>query len=129
MLHKKNLHRFILIRGIRFFVYYNLGMFPEEIFIVKTDGTDDTQVVCDNANFISITKMTIYIELFDIRIGRGMSGHGAVSGFIRVITVVKVHGFIKAGGEYERNLKKKISNYWRSWNSHCVKRNISICNL
>ena len=68
-------------------------MFIEEIFIVKTAGTDDAQVICDNTKFISIIETAIDIELFDSGIGKGMRGHGVVSGFIRIITAVKVHGF------------------------------------
>lgn len=50
-------HRFIFIRGVGFPVQDDIGMLAEEIFIIKVDVSDNAQSVCDNAEFISITKM------------------------------------------------------------------------
>lgn len=54
---------------------------------------DNAQTICDNAKFVGITKMAINVKLFNIGICDGMGRHGAVSRLVRVIAVIKMHGF------------------------------------
>ena len=51
---------------------------------------DDAQSVSDNAELEDIAKMSIDIELLNLRISRSMRRHGTIGSFIRII------GFIKA---------------------------------
>lgn len=69
------MHGFIFIRGVRFLVQADIGMSAEEIFIIKVDVSDNAQPVCDNAEFISITKMPVNVELFNFRISRSIGRH------------------------------------------------------
>lgn len=87
------MHRFIFIRGVGFPVQADIGMLAEEIFVIKVDVPDNAQTVCDNAEFISITKMPVNVELFDFRISRSTGRHRGVSRFVGVIAFIKVHGF------------------------------------
>ena len=85
--------RFVLIWGIGFLIHRDFRMFVKEIFIVEADMPDNPYAVCDDAKFIGIAKMAVNVKLLNIRIGGGMRRHGAVSGFIRVIAIIKMHGF------------------------------------
>ena len=67
-------------------------MLIKEIFIIEADMPYNAKSVCDDAEFIGIAKMAVNIKLLNIRIGSRMGRHGAVSGFIRVIAVIKMHG-------------------------------------
>ena len=49
-----------------------------KVFVVKRDMTDDTQPVSNNAKLEDIAKMTIDIELLNLRISRSMRGHGSI---------------------------------------------------
>ena len=44
-------------------------------------------------DLIGIAEMAVNAELFNVRAGGGVGRHGAVSGFIRVVAVIKMHGF------------------------------------
>ena len=82
----------VLVRGIRFLSNNDLGMGFEKIFVVKGNMPDDTQPICNDAEFKSIAEMPIDIHLPDCG-GGGMGRHGAVGGFIGI----KVDGFIEYG--------------------------------
>jgi hypothetical protein len=52
-----------------------------------------TQPVGDNAKLEDIAKMSIDIQLLDLRISGSMGGHRAVSSFIRIIILIEVVSF------------------------------------
>jgi hypothetical protein len=83
----------IFIRGIRFFINQDIGMLIKEVFIIKGDMANDAQAIGDEGKFIGITEMPVNEKLFDQRIGGSMRGHGSISGFVRIIRVIKAHGF------------------------------------
>ncbi len=65
----------------------------KEILIIEADMPYNAQAVGDDAEFIGIAEMAVNVELFNVRVGGGVGRHGAVSGFIRVVAVIKMHGF------------------------------------
>lgn len=65
----------------------------KEILIIEADMSYNAQAVRDDAEFIGIAEMAIDVELFNVRVGGRVGRHGAVSSFIRVIDVIKMHGF------------------------------------
>ena len=83
----------IFIRGIRFFINQDIGMLIKEVFIIKVNMAEDAQAVGDEGKFIGITEIPVNEKLFDQRIGGSMRGHGSVGGFVRIIRVIKAHGF------------------------------------
>ena len=85
--------RFIFIRGIGLLFKNNFRMLVKKILVVEVNMPDDTQTICDNAEFVGITKMPVNVELFNVWICGGMGRHGAVSSFVRVIVPIKTHGF------------------------------------
>ncbi|GFI46370.1 hypothetical protein IMSAGC019_01684 [Lachnospiraceae bacterium] len=85
----------VLIRGIRFLSNNDLGMGFGKIFVVKGNMPDDTQPVCNDAEFKSIAEMPIDIHLLDCGAGGGMGRHGAVGGFIGIKGIVQAVGFFK----------------------------------
>ena len=85
----------VLIRGIRFLSNNDLRVGSEKIFIVKGNMPDDTQPVCNDAEFKSIAEMPIDIHLLDCGAGGGMGRHGAVGGFIGIKGIVQAVGFFK----------------------------------
>ena len=68
-------------------------MMIKEILIIEADMPYNAQAVRDNAEFISIAEMAVNVEPFNFRAGGGMGRHGAVSSFIRVVAVIKMHSF------------------------------------
>ena len=68
-------------------------MMIKEILIIEADMPYNAQTVGDDAEFIGIAEMAVNVELFNVRVGSGVGRHGAVSGFIRVVAVIKMHGF------------------------------------
>ena len=57
--------------------------------------SDDTQPVCNDAEFKSIAEMPVDIHLLDCGVGSGMGRHGAVGGFIGVKGIIQTIGFFK----------------------------------
>ena len=84
---------FTLIRRIRFFIDSVLRVFMKEIRVVKVDIVDDTQAISDDAKFLGITEIVINIEMSVIRVNGRMRRHGSVSGFIMIVSFIKMHGF------------------------------------
>lgn len=66
--------RFIFIGRIRLLLNNDFRMFNKEIFVIEVDMADNAQTVCDNAEFIGITKMPVDVKLFDIRIAAAWEG-------------------------------------------------------
>ena len=85
----------VLIRGIRFLSNNDLRMGFEKIFVVKGNMPDDTQPVCNDAEFKSIAEMPIDVHLLDCGVGGGMGRHGAAGGFIGIKGIVQAVGFFK----------------------------------
>ena len=83
----------VLVRRTRFLSNNDLGMGFEKIFVVKGNMPDDTQPVCNDAEFKSIAEMPIDIHLLDSGVGGGMGRHGAVGGFIGIKGIVQAVGF------------------------------------
>lgn len=70
------------------------GMGSLEVVIEKGNMSDNTETVSENGKFISITEMTIDIELLGIRRGRSLGGHEGIGHSIRVnIRVIFIVGF------------------------------------
>ena len=68
-------------------------MLFKKIFVVEVDMPDNAQTICDNTKFVGITKMPINVKLLYIGICSGMGRHGTVSSLVRVIVLIKMHGF------------------------------------
>ena len=85
--------RFILVRGIGFLFNDDFGMPVKESLIIEVDVPDNAQTIGNNAKFIGIAEVAVNVELFNVRVGSGTGRHGAVSGLIRVVAVIKMHGF------------------------------------
>lgn len=85
--------RFIFIGRIRLLLNNDFRMLIKEIFVIEVDMADNAQTVCDNAEFIGITKMPVDVKLFDILISRSVGRHGSISSFVRVIVIIKMHSF------------------------------------
>lgn len=67
----------------------------EEVFVIKGNMSDNAQPVYNNAEFISITEVSVDIRLLDGGIGRAMGRHGSVGGFIRVEGIFQAVCFFK----------------------------------
>lgn len=65
----------------------------EKILVVEVNMPDDVKTICDNAEFVSITKIPVNVKLFCVGIRDGMGRHGTVSSFVRVILLIKMHEF------------------------------------
>lgn len=85
--------RFIFIRRGGFFLNGDFRMFLEKVRVVKNEMTDNAMAICNDTDFVGVTKVAVNVELFYLRIGSSMGRHGGISGFIRVIVIVKVMGF------------------------------------
>lgn len=85
--------RFVFIRRNGFFPNDDFWMFLEKVLIVKSEMADNAKAVCDNTDFVGIAKVAVNEELLYLRAGSGMGWHGGISGFIRVIIIVKVMCF------------------------------------
>lgn len=85
--------RFIFIRGIGFLLNDDFRMLVKESLIIEVDVSDNAQAIGNNAEFIGIAEMAVNVELFNVRIRGGMGRHGAISSLIRVVAVIKMHGF------------------------------------
>lgn len=68
--------RFIFIRGIGILFENNFRMNFKKIPVVEVN-------MLDNAKFVGITKMSINVKLFNIKICGGMGRHGIVNRFVR----------------------------------------------
>ena len=88
--------RFVFIWRIRFLFNNDIRMSLKEVFVIKSNVTDDAKTICNDAKFIGVTEMSIDVHLLDCLIGSRMSGHGAISCFVRIIGIIKVMGFLKA---------------------------------
>ena len=74
------MNTFIFVRGIGFLFDNDIRMRQHKFFVIKRDmSADDAQPVSDNAKLEDIAEMTIDIELFNLRISRGMGRHGVTA--------------------------------------------------
>ena len=80
---------FVLIRRVRFLFHDDLRMGYEKIFVVKGNMSDDTQPVCNDAEFKGITEMPVNVHLLNRRISGSMRRHGTIGGFIRVKGIIQ----------------------------------------
>ena len=65
---------FIFVRGIRSLFNNNIGMGQHKVLVIESDMTDDTETVGDNTKLEDIAKMSIDIQLLDLRICRSIGG-------------------------------------------------------
>lgn len=84
--------RFIFIRRAGFFLNDDFRMFLEKVFIVKSKMADNTKAIRNNTDFVGIAEVAINVELLYPGVGSSMGWHGSISGFIRIIIIVKVMG-------------------------------------
>ena len=47
----------------------------KEVFVIKSNVTDDAKTICNDAKFIGVTEMSIDVHLLDCLIGIRMSLH------------------------------------------------------
>ena len=73
------MNTFIFVRGIGFLFDNYIWMRCHKVFVIKRYMADDAQPVSDNAKLEDIAEMTIDIELFNLRISRGMGRHGVTA--------------------------------------------------
>lgn len=68
-------------------------MSGKEVLIIEVDTSDNTQVICGDAELIGVTKMPINVKVFDIRVSSGMGRHRSVSSLVWVIMVIGMENF------------------------------------
>ena len=88
--------RFVFIWRIRFLFNNDIRMSLKEVFVIKSNVTDDAKTICNDAKFIGVTEMSIDVHLLDCLIGSRMSWHRAISSFIRIIGIIKVMGLFES---------------------------------
>lgn len=87
------MNRFFFVRRIRFLFNSNIRMGCHKILLIKRDMTDDAETVGNNTKLKNIAKMSIDIQLLDLKIGRSMGGHRAIGSLIRIIWLIKTMSF------------------------------------
>ena len=68
----------------------------EKVLVVESDVTDNAKTICDDAEFIGVTEMSVDVHLLYSLIGSSMSWHRAISSFVRIVRIIKVLGFLKS---------------------------------
>lgn len=70
-----------------------------------------------------MTEVTVDVHLLDCLVGCSMSWHGTISGFVRIIGIIKVMGFIKKLQLFNFNNKKTpyLCGVWRFANAYYIK--------
>lgn len=68
----------------------------KEVFVIKSNVTDDAKTICNDAKFIGVTEMSIDVHLPECLIESSMSWREAISSFVRIIGVIKVMRFLES---------------------------------
>ena len=67
----------------------------EKFFIIESNIPNNTKPVGNDAEFKGIAEMSIDVHLVDSRIRGSVGRHRTVSGFIRIVGIIKLMGFLK----------------------------------
>ena len=68
----------------------------KEVFVIKSNVTDDTEAIRNDAEFIGVTEMSINVHLLYCLVRGSMCGHGTVGCFVWIIRIIKVMGFFES---------------------------------
>ena len=67
----------------------------KKILVIKSNIPDNTKPIGDDAKLKDVAEMSVDIHLLDGRIGGGMGRHGGISGFIRVVGIIRFFCFFE----------------------------------
>lgn len=70
----------------------------QKILVVKDNGSDSTETVCNESKLKGITEIAVDVHLLDNRICIGMWRQEGIGSLIRIMGIIKMMSILKSFG-------------------------------